>query len=227
MYRALHIIAIACLCHLQGPYADSLTVRCHKRPQAFAHGADHISSNAGAAAAGTAASHATASASGRSAGVAAWIGNSAPVRALRDGAGALLSRMARSRLGQRLLTPAFVSRAARGVMVAVPAIGALFVYHMAKQDLKRYLQVTCLAFSTGNAIANKTAAFMCEAVQNVLPHGETGPEALPAGGLWHCLSDECNGHQPSCYKRQVNDAHLHNPQSTIHNPCTTSHQMLR
>lgn len=43
------------------------------------------------------------------------------------------STSAPERLLQRLMSPAMISRVGRGAMVALPAIGAIFVAHLAHQ----------------------------------------------------------------------------------------------
>ncbi|GLI62676.1 hypothetical protein VaNZ11_005352 [Volvox africanus] len=45
-----------------------------------------------------------------------------------------------SRLGRRFLTPQLLARVGRGAMVALPAIGALFVAHLAHQDYERMVE---------------------------------------------------------------------------------------
>ncbi|GIL69503.1 hypothetical protein Vretifemale_422, partial [Volvox reticuliferus] len=45
-----------------------------------------------------------------------------------------------SRLGRRFLTPQLLARVGRGAMVALPAIGALFVAHLAHQDYERMME---------------------------------------------------------------------------------------
>lgn len=83
-----------------------------------------------ATAAATASSHAAASAVGHAGEAAAVHGGG------RGGMGVVdlaIQRVTGSRLGRRLLTPQLLSRVGRGAMVALPAVGALFVAHLAHQ----------------------------------------------------------------------------------------------
>ncbi len=83
-----------------------------------------------ATAAASASSHAAAVAVGHAGEAAAVHGGG------RGGMGVVelaIQRVTGSRLGRRLLTPQLLSRVGRGAMVALPAVGALFVAHLAHQ----------------------------------------------------------------------------------------------
>jgi hypothetical protein len=97
---------------------------------ALARGGTRVGGHAAEAAAAHALQHGPASAAGHGAAAAAAHGTGGRAASLLDAA---IARVTGSRLGRRFLTPALLSRVGRGAMVALPAIGALFVAHLAHQ----------------------------------------------------------------------------------------------
>ncbi|EFJ42337.1 hypothetical protein VOLCADRAFT_97607 [Volvox carteri f. nagariensis] len=102
--------------------AEALAGRILEPTTAATRAAEHSASAAAAHGAGAAVAHGAGSRGGLS---------------MLDAA---IQKLLGSRLGRRFLTPQLLARVGRGAMVALPAIGALFVAHLAHQDYERMVE---------------------------------------------------------------------------------------